>query len=285
MGEPIAMLTRPSPATLPSWTAGQAPYPVARLGRVRILLVEDDEQQLHLIKTYFDRANEKEEEAVTFIVSCASSAEEAMAAIKSETFDLILLDMLLPDLNGYDLLPALRDRVGSDCAIVMCSVDSQMSLVQLCVRRGADAFLIKPIGFDQIRHIWQFIKELPEAEGSFKRDRMEWRMRAAQSMGERSGSVLRQAQEMERSDVVCTGSHSATTSPAQPPLPPTLDPSAFVLHNRAEEAAAGIPRRQSNESTGSQGSHASQVLMRERLAREARDNEGADGVAADCKQQ
>ena len=120
---------------------------------------------------------------------------------------------------------------------------------------------------------------------------MEWRMRAAQSMGERSGSVLRQAQEMERSDVVCTGSQSHSTSPAQPPLPPTLDPSAFVLDNRAEEAAAGIPRRQSNESlgnesTGSQGSQGSQqVLMRERLAREARDNEGADGVAADCKQQ
>ena len=41
------------------------------------------------------------------------------------------------------------------------------SLVQLCVKRGADAFLVKPLGSEEVRHIWQFIKDLPE--GSFKR--------------------------------------------------------------------------------------------------------------------
>ena len=40
--------------------------------------------------------------------------------------------------------------------------------MQLCVRRGADAFLVKPLGSEEVRHIWQFVKELPE--GSFKND-------------------------------------------------------------------------------------------------------------------
>ena len=44
----------------------------------------------------------------------------------------------------------------------------QISLVQLCVRRGADAFLVKPLASEEVRHLWQFLKELPE--GSFKND-------------------------------------------------------------------------------------------------------------------
>mmetsp|Transcript_6264 Transcript_6264/g.13007 ORF Transcript_6264/g.13007 Transcript_6264/m.13007 type:complete len:179 (-) Transcript_6264:219-755(-) len=40
---------------------------------------------------------------------------------------------------------------------------SQTELVQLCVRRGADAFMIKPLGSEEVRHIWQFVKDLPES--------------------------------------------------------------------------------------------------------------------------
>ena len=45
-----------------------------------------------------------------------------------------------------------------------------MSLVQLCIRRGADAFLIKPLRVTDIRHMWQFVKEASLPEGSFKDD-------------------------------------------------------------------------------------------------------------------
>ena len=42
-------------------------------------------------------------------------------------------------------------------------------MVQLCVRRGADAFLVKPLGSEEVRLLWQFVRDLPE--GSFKKDR------------------------------------------------------------------------------------------------------------------
>lgn len=41
-----------------------------------------------------------------------------------------------------------------------CVLDPQISLVQLCVRRGADAFLVKPLGTGEVQHIWQFVKAL-----------------------------------------------------------------------------------------------------------------------------
>ena len=50
------------------------------------------------------------------------------------------------------------------------------------MRRGADAFLVKPLGSEVVRHIWQFVKKTPE--GSFKQDRDE---SVSSSFGLRSG--------------------------------------------------------------------------------------------------
>ena len=46
----------------------------------------------------------------------------------------------------------------------------QLSLVQLCVRRGVDAFLMKPINVNEIRHLWQYAKVQAFPDGSFKAD-------------------------------------------------------------------------------------------------------------------
>jgi CheY-like chemotaxis protein len=118
----------------------------------------------------FDAANVKNNGCVTFSVDIVGNAADALSQVAMEPsrYALILLDMLLPDLNGYDLLPKLRALTANDVAIVMASVASQTELVQLCVRRGADAFLFKPLGSEEVRHIWQFVKELPD--GSFKDD-------------------------------------------------------------------------------------------------------------------
>lgn len=142
---------------------------VSSLGTVNILLVEDDENQRVAILALFEAANEKNGGSVAFSVTTASNGSEALDFVTSDPsrFNLILLDMMLPDTNGYDLLPRLRSVVGGDVAIVMASANSQMSLVQLCVKRGADAFLVKPLGSEEVRHLWQFIKDLPD--GSFKK--------------------------------------------------------------------------------------------------------------------
>ena len=141
-------------------------------GVVRILLVEDELVQRMAIEALFEAANEKNGSSLTFVVTSATNAVEALARVTEDPtgFDLILLDVLLPDTNGYDLLPVLRRVVGGDVAVVMASSNSEMSLVQLCVRRGADAFLVKPLGSEEVRHLWQFIKRLPH--GSCRDDVM-----------------------------------------------------------------------------------------------------------------
>ena len=100
----------------------------------------------------FTAANGKNDGIVTFDVTFAATAAEAVATLeapKCVQFSIILLDMMLPDLNGYDLLPKIRALVGESVAILVASLHTQIELVQLCVSRGADAFLVKPLGSDE----------------------------------------------------------------------------------------------------------------------------------------
>jgi len=143
------------------------------VGTINVLVVEDDEMQRLVLDKLFTAANGKNDGIVTFDVTFAATAAEAVATLeapKCVQFSIILLDMMLPDLNGYDLLPKIRALVGESVAILVASLHTQIELVQLCVSRGADAFLVKPLGSDEVRHIWQFVKGLPSACRSYASD-------------------------------------------------------------------------------------------------------------------
>lgn len=111
---------------------------VSSIGKVRTLMVEDDEAQISMLLTLFETANKSHAGALEFDVACARSAAEAleMARPASSEFDLVLLDMLLPDEPGYTILSTMRSILGGDTAIVMMSAMSEVALVQTCVRRG-----------------------------------------------------------------------------------------------------------------------------------------------------
>lgn len=122
------------------------------VGTINVLVVEDDEMQRLVLDKLFTAANGKNDGIVTFDVTFAATAAEAVATLeapKCVQFSIILLDMMLPDLNGYDLLPKIRALVGESVAILVASLHTQIELVQLCVSRGADAFLVKPLGSDE----------------------------------------------------------------------------------------------------------------------------------------
>jgi CheY-like chemotaxis protein len=142
--------------------------PSHTIGEINVLVIEDDEQQRELLGLLFCQANEKNGATVRFVVTFASLAAEALAIIERQDFHLILLDLVLPDKPGHDLLSELRVHVDPEVAIVIATAHSQTALVQLCVSRGADAFLVKPLGSAEVQHIWQFVKYLPESSFTAK---------------------------------------------------------------------------------------------------------------------
>ena len=138
---------------------GNLPVLARLLGTVRVLVVEDDSMQREILKGLFDAANDANKNMVKFEVQMVCSATETLTEMRrvgASHYHIILLDCCLPDQNAFELLPELRATANEDTAIIIASVHAQMSLVQLCIGRGADAFLVKPLGSKEVRHIWQY---------------------------------------------------------------------------------------------------------------------------------
>ncbi|CDM70195.1 two-component response regulator [Clostridium bornimense] len=104
-------------------------------GKMRILLIEDDETLSMGIE--YSLKNEGYE------VSIANNIEEGRKATSNEIFDLILLDVTLPDGNGYDFCREIRNN--SDIPIIfLTACDEEVNIV-LGLDLGADDYLTKPI--------------------------------------------------------------------------------------------------------------------------------------------
>jgi DNA-binding response OmpR family regulator len=99
-----------------------------------VLLVEDDPAVLHLLRAMADFGG--------FTSSQALSAKEALRRIKSESFDVILLDLGLPDLAGSQLIEIVR--AVSDSPLIVLSEEADAATVIAALAAGADDFLAKP---------------------------------------------------------------------------------------------------------------------------------------------
>ncbi|MDQ6598206.1 response regulator transcription factor [Bacillus salipaludis] len=105
-----------------------------------ILLVEDDPDISNMVKTYLN--NE------TFNVKCVFDGEEAMNAFKDEHYDLVLLDLMLPKLNGMNFLQMVRTRSYIP-VIIMSAKDSEVDKA-LGLGLGADDYITKPFSMVEL---------------------------------------------------------------------------------------------------------------------------------------
>jgi len=99
-----------------------------------ILVIDDDDRIRDLIKEYL---NEKK-----FIVSTGSSAEEAKKKLRYFKFDLIVLDVMMPGQNGYELTKELRKN--SNIPIILLTARGEVQDRIEGLELGADDYLGKP---------------------------------------------------------------------------------------------------------------------------------------------
>lgn len=122
---------------------------------MRILIVEDSQLVQRMYGLAFSR---RSHELVT-----AANGQEALDILKSESapFDLILLDLRMPDMNGVDFLTALKQRSGAPIPVVLVTAESDESpLVHAARRLGAAAVVHKPWKPSDLREVVQQV--LPE---------------------------------------------------------------------------------------------------------------------------
>lgn len=105
---------------------------------VSVLVVDDSHDQAELLRRYLERAG--------CSVITASNAEEAISEYLDATPDLAIIDLVLPGMDGWELITKLRgDR--PDCAIAVTSVLDAADFP------AADAILPKPFTGAQVRQV------------------------------------------------------------------------------------------------------------------------------------
>ena len=132
----------------------------------RVLLVEDDEDDAILVQDYLD---ESEPPCTVTLVESLADAVERMHR-PDATFDIVLLDLSLPDSRGLDTLTGVLDS-GHDLPVIVLTGLDDRDLAARAVRRGAQEYLVKgefdgPSLRRTIRHAVQRWRRLHEVAAS-----------------------------------------------------------------------------------------------------------------------
>ncbi len=122
----------------------------------RILIIEDDPVLLRGLKDNFASKG--------FIVETAVDGETGLDRALSGSADVILLDIMLPKVNGYEICRATRES-GSDVPIIMLTAKGQEEDVILGLNLGADDYVTKPF---RIRELMARVNAFLRRRGSQK---------------------------------------------------------------------------------------------------------------------
>lgn len=109
---------------------------MATKNKIRILLIEDDPFLLNMYATKFELEN--------FKVTVADDGEKGLRAVEKEIPDIILLDIMLPKMNGFEVLKQLKaSKDFRDIPVILLTNLSQKNEIEQGLSMGANDYLIK----------------------------------------------------------------------------------------------------------------------------------------------
>ena len=105
--------------------------------KLRVAILEDDPDQAELTKLWLTNADHT--------VDCYGDAAAFLRAVRRESFDLYVLDWMLPDLSGIEVLKKLRKEMSDYTPVVIVTVKDEERSIVRGLEAGADDYLVKPI--------------------------------------------------------------------------------------------------------------------------------------------
>lgn len=118
----------------------------------KALIVEDSQTDLQIMSSSLGENG--------YEVVNAGNHEEALSKMQQQSFDLIVLDVVLPDRSGFELCRQLKQEEATrDIPVIICSTkDSDLDKFW-GMKQGADAYLTKPVDKDELtRTLAQIVK-------------------------------------------------------------------------------------------------------------------------------
>lgn len=108
---------------------------------MRILLIEDDKNMCRALAWQFEQNKDK--------IDCCHNGTDALLYTKTDSYDLILLDCILPEVSGLTVLKDLRARQNYTPVIILSALGEVENRIE-GLNAGADDYLVKPFEFGEL---------------------------------------------------------------------------------------------------------------------------------------
>jgi heavy metal response regulator len=108
---------------------------------MRILVVEDEKK----VASFLKKGLEEE----YYAVDCAYDGEEALYMVETNDYDLVILDIMLPKIDGLEVLQGVRDK-GLPLPVLMLTAKDSVEDVVKALDAGGDDYLTKPFAFAEL---------------------------------------------------------------------------------------------------------------------------------------
>jgi DNA-binding response OmpR family regulator len=123
---------------------------------MKLLVVEDDEKTARALESGLQREG--------FSVTLARTGEEGLSILGVQSFDLVVLDWMLPGRDGIEVLQSLRAR-GTKTPVLLLTARDAVADRVLGFETGADDYLIKPFAFAElIARLRSLLRRVPAAQ-------------------------------------------------------------------------------------------------------------------------
>lgn len=130
----------------------------------KVLLVDDEKRMLDLLALYLKPHN--------FSCEKALGAMEALVLIKEEVFDIVLLDIMMPEMDGWDLCQEIRQI--TDVPIIMVTAREQKEDIVKGLKLGADDYITKPFNEDELLARMEALLRRRNITNSIEIDGLKW---------------------------------------------------------------------------------------------------------------
>ncbi len=108
---------------------------------MRVLVAEDDESIRSVLKAHLEKKG--------YAVDEAGDGDDASAFLATTLYDLVLIDVMMPGMSGFDVVSRYRKRSGSAPVIFLTALDSVEDKVK-GLDIGGDDYLVKPFSFEEL---------------------------------------------------------------------------------------------------------------------------------------
>ncbi len=139
--------------------------------KINVLVVDDNRELIKIIKLYLENRG--------FRIFSATSASEALKILEesSEGIRIVLLDLMLPDMHGHDVLRMIRE-ISQDIAVIVITGVRDLNTVVEVMKSGADDYITKPFRLGELEEkinnvLYKKAIERPVAPGLTAENAME----------------------------------------------------------------------------------------------------------------